>query len=285
VVQQGIASQQALFAQRRRMFDTDGGIAQARFDQVKAQAQGAQDRLDLLLEELGMYESLYKRGFAAKTTLLRLQANAIELRAQAQIQTAALREAELVYRRSEEERTARVLDELRQVQAQLAQVDPELRVVNYSAERNLIRAPLAGRVVGLSVFGPGAVLTPGQKLLEVLPEGRALLVQARVKPADIDDVKVGATAKVRLSTVNPHGKSSFNGRVTTLSADQLPNGPDGKGYYLAQIALDRAELEKAGVALQAGLPATVNITTQKRTLLNYLFSPLGDAFSGAMREE
>ena len=96
---------------------------------------------------------------------------------------------------------------------------------------------------------------------------------------------VGSVADVRFTTVHPRGPSKVTGTVTTLSADRLTDAATGAGYYLAYIALDTKDLRSDDLTLTAGLPATVNIRTAKRSFLSYIFAPLLDAFSGAGRQE
>jgi multidrug efflux pump subunit AcrA (membrane-fusion protein) len=98
-------------------------------------------------------------------------------------------------------------------------------------------------------------------------------------------VKVGQIATIRFSTVNPHGRTTFDGQVVTLSPGRI-TGPNGQGYYRAQIKLvDPAALREANVALQPGIPASVNIRTQERTIFDYIFAPLSDAVSRSFRQE
>ena len=91
---------------------------------------------------------------------------------------------------------------------------------------------------------------------------------------------------MRFASANPHGRSSFKGRVVTLSPTSLSDGQGGQPYFRAQIALDDVPgAAREGVALQPGLPASVHITTQRRTLFDYLFAPFSDAMSRSFREE
>lgn len=127
------------------------------------------------------------------------------------------------------------------------------------------------------------VIAGGRTLMQIVPTGRPLIVEARVKPADIDDVRLGQEATVRFSTVNQHGKNAFRGHVVTLSPAQITEG--GSAFFKAQIALDDpAEARRAGLVLQPGIPASVNIKTKDRSLFSYIFAPFDDAMSRSFRE-
>ena len=275
VAAEAMENQEALFTQRKRVWAAESGIAEAKLREAKANQVGAARQLDLIRSELSGIASLYRRGFAPRSRLLALQRAEADLQTEVSNGGSAVAEAEL----------NKVLEELRDVQARLAQSQPQLTVSQYDAERDVLRAPLAGRAVGVVNLGPGSVVATGQKILEILPDGRGLIVHARVKPQDIDDVRIGQAATVRLTTINPRGRSSFDGKVTTISADRLTDPRTGEGYYLALIALDEAELSAAGIRLHPGVPAVVNIKTHARTLLEYLLYPITDALSGGFREE
>ncbi|MFO1014318.1 MAG: HlyD family type I secretion periplasmic adaptor subunit [Caulobacteraceae bacterium] len=285
VAAEAMENQEALFTQRKRVWAAESGIAEAKLREAKANQVGAARQLDLIRSELSGIASLYRRGFAPRSRLLALQRAEADLQTEVSNGGSAVAEAELTLEQTRQTRLNKVLEELRDVQARLAQSQPQLTVSQYDAERDVLRAPLAGRAVGVVNLGPGSVVATGQKILEILPDGRGLIVHARVKPQDIDDVRIGQAATVRLTTINPRGRSSFDGKVTTISADRLTDPRTGEGYYLALIALDEAELSAAGIRLQPGVPAVVNIKTHARTLLEYLLYPITDALSGGFREE
>lgn len=281
-----LRGQQALFEQHRRLYEAETRIQAAKVEEAQTQVDGVTQQLALIRDELSGIQSLYRRGFAPKSRLLALERAQVDLRTGLAQARTRLAEAQLEQQRAASQRAGSILDQLRVAQEQLGQVNPEMSVSRFAAERDLLRAPFAGRVTGVAAIGPGTVLGSGQRVMDLLPDGKALIVEAHIKPQDIDDVKVGAKATVRFTTVNPRGRSSFTGHVTTLSPDRLADGRSGQSYFLAVIAIDDpAALARAGVNLQAGLPAAVNIKTRSRTLLDYLLAPLGDAISGSFREE
>ncbi|PVM90708.1 HlyD family type I secretion periplasmic adaptor subunit [Caulobacter endophyticus] len=284
VVGQAIASQQALFDSRRRVVEAEQAINQAKIDQAQAQLAGSRRQLALINEELAGIRSLYRRGYAPKSRLVSLERTAVELQTQGATGDGAVLQARLTAAQADEARLAETIEQLRQVQGQLSQVDPQLAITRYGAERDIVRAPFAGRAVGVARLGPGSVVSAGTRVADVLPDGRAFIVEAQVRPQDVDDVKLGGEAHVRFTTVNPRGRSNVKGVVTTLSADRLTDS-QGQAYYLARIALDPEELRRDRLELRAGLPATVNIKTAERTFLSYLLAPLSDAMSRAAREE
>jgi HlyD family type I secretion membrane fusion protein len=247
VVAQALANQQVLFDSRRRVTETERAIAQSKVAQAQAQVNGVNRQLALVREELQGIRDLYRRGYAPKSTLVALERTAVDLQTRGVTGSGAALEAKLAAAQQDEARLGEVVEQLRQIQTQLSQVNPQLSVTRYAAERDMIRAPLAGKVVGVGHLGPGSVLAPGAKVTDVLPQGRAFIVQAKVRPQDVDDVKVGGEAHVRFTSVNPRGRSNVKGVVTTLSADRLADPRSGEPYYLVYIALDAEEVRRDGL--------------------------------------
>jgi HlyD family type I secretion membrane fusion protein len=279
-------AQRAIFVRRQPVLAADRTITDARLAAAQAQRQARVRQLALINEELAGVRSLYRRGFARKTTLLALERTAAQLQADVASGEAAITEAEMNRTRTGNGQLVDIVQQLARVQEQLAQADPELDVSRYAADRDLMRSPVVGRIAGIAAVGPGTVVGAGRTLMQIVPVGRALIVEARIRPEDIDDVRVGQQATVRFSSVAPHSRAVFTGRVVTLSATRLSDGQGGRPYFRAQIALDDVPgAAREGVALQPGLPASVHITTQRRTLFDYLFAPFSDAMSRSFREE
>jgi HlyD family type I secretion membrane fusion protein len=284
-VAQAMRSQAALFDSRRRAFSGDAAGEAAQVEAARIAVEGPRRQLEFVNERLAGLRSLYSRGFAPKAVVYELEAAKVQLETEIARGGVELQRAELAASRAREGRLNDVLTELRMIQAELQQVGPALDTARFAAERDTVRAPVDGAVVDLAPAAPGSILSPGQKLMDVLPSGRALIVEARIRPEDVDDVRVGSHADVRFTSVNPRGMAKIGGRVTTLSADRLTDPATGVGYYLAYIALDAEQVARADLDLTAGLPASVNVKTRDRSFLNYLFAPLTDSFAKAGREE
>lgn len=284
-VASAVASQSAIFRRHQQVLSAERAIAETERTSSEAQRSGAQKQLALIEDELAGIRSLYKRGYARITQVRALERAAAELQAQASTGAASVSRADLQMAKLGNTQTIDIVSQLGKVEEQLAQVDPALRVSRFDEARDTLRAPVAGRVSGLARIGPGTVLSPGSTTMEIVPQGRALVVEALIRPEDIDDVKLGSQATLRFTSVNPRGQSSFDGKVVGLSPASIA-GENGQRFFRAQIMVDDpAALARNNVDLQPGLPVTVNIRTQSRTLFDYLLAPVGDAMSGAFREE
>ncbi|RYD63584.1 MAG: HlyD family type I secretion periplasmic adaptor subunit [Sphingomonadales bacterium] len=279
-----MAAQQAIFAKHMPILAADRGTADQSVTAARAKHEAAKSQLTLISAELADYRSLYAKGFARLTTVRSLERTQAQLRAEVIASEATSAQSTLAQQRVRDSQGMEIAAQLGQVQEQLAQVQPSLDVSRYLADQDMLRAPAAGRVSGVTKMGPGMVISGGRTLMQIIPDGRPMIVEARVKPQDIDDVRIGQEAMVRFSTVNPHGQSAFVGKVMTLSPARITEG--NASFFKAQIALvDPEGARKAGLVLQPGIPASVNIKTKDRTLFDYLFQPFTDAMSRSFREE
>jgi HlyD family secretion protein len=184
----------------------------------------------------------------------------------------------------------RVASELREVEVSLNDVLPKLAAARDQLARIEIRAPVAGAVVGLSVFTPGGVIQPGQKLMDIVPHKAPLTVEAKVSVADGDDIRPGQKASVRFETLHERSLPALEGRVTRLSADALTEEQTGISFYTAEINVPLDELKKVeelrgSDALRAGIPVTVTINLRHRTALQYALEPLTSSLNRSFGEQ
>lgn len=286
VARDAMSSQRALFDKHRAVLGADRGISGSQLEAARAKLVAAEKQLGLIRDELADYRKLYAKGFARKTTIRSLERTEAQLLAETLTGKAAVEQAELAQGKTNDGQQLALLSELREVQDQLAQIEPQLDISKYYADLDLMKAPVAGRVSGVAQVGPGTVVSGGRTLMEIVPDGRALIVETQVKPQDIDDVRLGTEAIVRFSSVNPHGQSAFKGKVITLSPARIGQEGGQPGYYRAQVMLEDPDaVRRAGIELQPGIPASVNIKTKNRTLIDYLLAPFSDAMSKSFREE
>jgi epimerase transport system membrane fusion protein len=162
--------------------------------------------------------------------------------------------------------------------------------------RSVIRAPVSGMVLGLAVHTLGAVIPPGGRLLDIVPQDQKLIIEAQVSPVDIDRVTVGQVVEVRFSAFKTRDVSTIEGTLISLSADRIveankdnkDNRSSEASYYLARVAVSPAGLEALSAAhleLVPGMPAEVLINTGARTLVQYLMKPLTDTFKRSLIED
>ena len=137
----------------------------------------------------------------------------------------------------------------------------------------------------LTVHTVGGVITPGEPIMLIVPSGDTLVIEARIAPQDIDQVRHGQPAFVRFSAFNQRTTPEFSGVVSLVSADLTREPQTDQAYYLARNVLAAEELRSQGdLQLVPGMPAEVQIRTSERTALSYLTKPLSDQIARAFKE-
>lgn len=274
-LQESIASQQA--------------VAQASL----AALQSRQRQLSLLQREIDDMRPVVAQGYLPRNGLRQLerqeadiQAQSTDLQgryAQSQASIAELRQrdqrARLEYRKELETQLAAVTAEIQ------ANVD-KLSALTDELARSEVRSPATGQVVGLAVQTVGAVIQPGQKLMDVVPEGEPLVLDVHIPPHIIDRVQAGLTTDVRFSAFAHSPHLVAQGRVQSVSHDLITDPQRNMAYYLARVVLTPEGMQTLGDRrLQPGMPAEVVIKTGERSMLTYLLHPLLKRVAASLNEE
>jgi len=135
------------------------------------------------------------------------------------------------------------------------------------------------------VHTEGGVLSPGQKILDIVPQEDRLELEAQVDPNDIDVVHAGLNAQVVLTAYQQRTTPMLPGKVSRVSADSFSDPHTGRSYFVARVTVEAAELERLDeVDLYPGMPAEVMINTGQRTALDYLLAPITRSINRAFRE-
>jgi HlyD family type I secretion membrane fusion protein len=295
-----LAGQEQIFRTRRQSYEGQRGILEKRTEQLLAQIEGleaqivAADRqIELLDKEEATVAELVGKGLEREARLLELRRRGAALqgsRAEAEAEIARVRQAigetELRILALDDEQAEKVEAELEKAQAELARVEEELTAAADVLRRREIRAPIAGRVLNLKYFTPGGVIAPGTPILDIVPAEGRLLIEAQLSPLDIDVVRPGLPAEIRLTAYKQRATPIIYGEVLQVSADHVVDERTGQAYYKALVEADPAEMARLeGIELYPGMPAEVMIETGERTFLAYMIQPITDSFNQAFREQ
>lgn len=301
-VRQHMDAQTRLFAARRAALQAEESAAREAIAGLEAQIAGLSAMLEsrrvqaaLLGDQIRNIKELADEGYAPRNQLLQLEQGRAELAAvqadlQANRQRAQQAIAEtrmrIVQRRQEyqKESGAQLADLRREVQAG----QERIQAITDELERTRIQTPADGQVVALAVSAVGGVLTPGQRLLDIVPKGDALLLDVRIAPHMIDRVKVGLETDVRFSAFANSPQLVVSGRLVSVSGDAISEqqGAAVVSYYLGRVQVTPEGLAQlGGRVLTPGMPAEVLIKTGERSLLTYLLKPLVKRMAGSMKEE
>jgi membrane fusion protein, type I secretion system len=288
-----------LFRARREALDSQVAVLRKQIRHTVEEAQAldgqiaAEERaLKSQKEELAVNQQLSKQGFVQKTRLMSLERAVADYEARwdehrAELAKTRQRASELELRVLAQRNSyvQSAADELKEASTRLFDLEERLRPSKDASERQRVAAPITGEVVGLRVFSPGGVVGPREVLMEIVPEDKTLIVEARIRPEDINYVRAGSKAEVRLTAYKQRTTPLVDGNVQYVSADRMVDTQSGAPYYVVHVDVSPAALAEAGnLRMQAGMPAEVYIRTDSRTAFDYILAPVTAYLRRGMRE-
>jgi epimerase transport system membrane fusion protein len=293
-------SENQIFNARKNAHEGEVSVLNQRISQLNSRIQGLQGQKTSKQELKASYSEeakdlreLLAEGFADKQRLRDLERSLsastgeiASLSSEIASSEMQIGETRLQILQIQKQFQEEVANKLSEVQAQLYDINQRLTATIDKVNRIQIKAPSAGRVMGLSIHNVGGVITPGRPILDIVPQGEELIIDARVSPMDIDRVHVGLVAEVRFSAFKQALTPKMMGKLTILSADKLTDERTGAPYYSAKIELTPDSYVKLGnMELLPGMPADVLINTGERTVFEYLMQPITNAFARAFIED
>jgi len=298
--QDAVLGQRTLFEARRASLNSQIQVLQARIEQqqgVIAGAQGqlaaARRQLELIRREEEATRGLLNQGLARLPQVLALQRAMAQVEGNIQQYTgeidqanATIEEARRQIRQTVDQRTQEVSTDLREVRNKLAEAEEKLRAAEDVLTRREILAPTSGTVVNLKVFTLGAVIRPGDPVLDIVPDRDRLVAEVNIQPNDIDVVYPGLQSEVRLPAFKQRLVPYLHGHVIWVAADVTTNEQTHQQYYRAHILIDRDQLEHLpNVFLTPGMPVEAHIQIGERSFFRYITQPIRDSFHRAFREQ
>jgi len=303
--QAALAQERAELQARFARLDAELGALGERVERTQFTAQGARtqtgsaaEQIRLIDEEIAALRPLADKGFVSRTRLRALERARAELQGQQGQFTAVTGQAgeeaqEVRLQQSAQTRAFReqAAAELNLTISKLGELQPQLKAAQDQLARIEIRAPTSGTVIGLVAATVGGVITPGQKLMDIVPVAAPLRISARVSPSDADDVRAGQPVQVRLVGLHERTLPTLTGEVTRISADSFTDENSGETYFLAEVDVPESQIDVVrqvrgrDFMLRAGMPAEVLIPLRPRSALSYMVEPLFGTFWSSFREQ
>jgi HlyD family secretion protein len=295
-----LAAEESLMNERRFTRLNQLSQHQERKHQVERQIEGYGERYKALKEELTQVTAeladqrmLDSKGLIRRPVLRQTEREVSRLKGEmgdleARIAGARSQLSEIEFKIAELTRNARseVLRQLQAVTASLAETEEQLAAARDRLQRLEIRAPRTGQIHELMVHTIGGIIGPGQKLMSIIPSAEALIVNAKIRPDEVDQVHVDQSATIRISSLKLPVPVELDGLVTNVSPDQVVSSQTGQAYFTVKIAIAPGERRKLeGKELTPGLPAEVLIRGSSRRIITYLVQPLADRIAVTFREE
>ena len=296
-----VNNQRQLFDSRRKALQAELQSMEEGMKGLQAQRESAQQvlverqrQLAIVKDELANIRDLVKDGYAPRNRQMELERMQADVQASLAELSGAIQRANSSMAELKQRKLARQSEYRKEVETQLADVSREVQAdaekfvaQKQDLQRIDIRSPADGQVMGLAVQTVGAVVQPGQKLMDVVPAQQELLLEAQVPPHLIDKIQVGLLADIRFNTFSHSPQLVVEGKLLSVSGDLItdPQNPQ-MAHFLARLEVTPEGKKALGARqMQPGMPAEIVIKTGERSMLTYLLNPLTKRLAGSMKEE
>jgi HlyD family type I secretion membrane fusion protein len=299
-----LSRESALFTARRRAFVDQSAMLRTELAHTQQEISISAQMIRTMNRSYAMAaqqrrtnEALQKEGFVAETKVLDLQRTEDDALSRVQSGEAELSRArqrqidlELKLASVRNDYVKAADDELKEATTRSVQIAERLRPAHDVSARTRITAPVAGLIVGLKVHTIGAVIGPREPIVDVVPEGAPLIVEANIRPDDVREIAPGSHADVRLTAYNSRTTPMLDGKVIYVSADALTDKENRAHFYVVRVEVPAQALNKANrlartpIALGPGLRTEVYIRKHARSAIDYLLEPVMDGIRKSMRD-
>ncbi len=294
-----MSSERTLFTARRASREAQKDQLKKRITQsrdeitgLKAQQQAKSREAELIVDELKGVRDLYQKNLVPITRLNALERDAASIEGQRGQLIAAVAQAESRIAETEfqiiqidEQMLAEAVQELREIQGKVAEYTERRVAAEDQLKRIDIRAPSDGYVHQLNVHTIGGVISPAEPVMNIVPMNDKLELEAKVLPNEIDQVKLGQKATVKVHAANARMIPDLHGSVSRISADVSKDQQSGMTFYTIRVELPQEELKKLeNLHLIAGMQAEVFVEVNQRTPFEYFFKPMQEQIARAFRE-
>lgn len=280
---------------RSRESGLAAAVEQRRRDLSEGQATIAalQNSAKLAQDQVNMLAPLAAKGIVPQTELLTAQRELVDVQGRLSAArqgsaraSAAISEAQAQLSQARNDFRQQALNERSEVATKLAVNQETIKGASARLERNELRAPVTGLVNDVSVTTVGGFVNAGEKIMQVVPVGEKLLIEARVAPKDIAFIKAGDRAIVKVTAYDFSIYGGLSGQVRNISADSIYDEVERQAYYNVMVETDRAFLVKNGrrLPIMPGMICDVEIITGSKSVLAYLLKPVLRAFDEALTE-
>ena len=267
----------------------------ARRTGYEQQLQSVRSQLEILDEELAAKDELLREGLSLRDEVSALRRSKLEAGGQIARLEAEIAEIDRMrekfgtqIQKTRDEYGRATLAELQAIQAELESVREQVRRAENVLLRTDVHAPVSGIVVRLYYHTAGGVIETGRPIAEILPDDAPLIIETLVPRSDIDNVRFGQAATVRLTALNQRTTPILNGLVDYVSADAVASGEQAysREVYVVRVTLTGEELARvSGFSPKPGMPVEIMIKTEERTFAQYIAKPIIDSMARAFREQ
>ena len=299
-VKRVVTGEQKLFEIRRA--GRDGQKAQLREriaqlnDEIRgnsAQTEAKASEIEWIHKELDGVRDLWSKNLVQFTRLTTLERDAARIQGERDnlIATVAqlrgkIAETQLQILQVDQDMRTDVGKDLAEIRAKIAETAEKQIAAEDQLKRIDLKAPQSGTVKQLEIHTIGGVVTAGQPVMLVVPDKDKLVVEAKVPPQEIDQLRVGQPAILRFTSFNQRTTPELNGTISVVAADVSQDEKSSSKYYTIRINVLDQEITRLGhIKLIAGMPVEAFIQTSPRTVFSYLVRPLHDQLMRTFRDK
>jgi membrane fusion protein, epimerase transport system len=298
-IKQALVKENALFVAQRHSLDSEAALMltqRQRVEQeiasVMAQISQGQNSLALQRTDLEANRGLIDEGFISASRVSQLDSAVMEYAAKLEERrteharaTQRLADIDLKIESTRNNYTKAASDQLKATALRLGEIEQEQRKSDDASLRQVVVAPASGEIIGLKFTSPGAVISPGEPIADIVPSNTQLMVEAQIRPEDISNVHLDQAARLKFTAFKYRNTSMVAGKVTYVSGDRLIDRQTGLPYYSVMILANPESLKAVGeLKLQAGMPAEIYIEGSQQTALQYLAEPITSTLRRAGRQ-
>ena len=295
-------TEQSLFAARRAELAGQLAVLEQRLQQRQQDLRAAENSLGtaertagFLEEEIAVVAPLVRDNIAPATRLLELQRQREQALGERDRSSVGIDQArssrvelETEIDNAKANYKLRAMDEINTVVAEQSELAESLPRLEERVSRTVIRAPMEGIVSRMNFRTPGGFVNTGDVMLELVPTGEALIIEARIMPQDISRIRLDDAVRIRLSAYDSAKYGTVDGRVLRISPDAIVDERNqGASRYVVGVAIEgELVLEETGIAVTfiPGMTATVDVLSGKRTVLEYIWAPMAKVQELALRD-
>ncbi len=298
-VRQAVDKETGLFASRRNSLESEVALMRAsrghvasEIGSLRAQIANIERSLALQRQDLELNRGLHDDKFISSAKLSQIEAAVADYAAKADERRSELARAgqriadiDLRIRALQNAYMQTASDEVKASVARLTDIDQEMRKTDDAASRQVVVAPASGEIIDLKFSSPGAVVRPGDSIAEIVPSNARLMLEAHIRPEEINHVQLGQKARIKFTALKYRSAPMVEGEVTYISGDRLVDKATGQAYFSVLVAASQSSLDAAhDIKLKAGMSGEVYIDGATQTPLEYLAEPVMSTIRKAGRQ-
>jgi epimerase transport system membrane fusion protein len=298
-LRQALHKERALFDSRRNSLASEVALMRTQRQHIEQEVQALRGQIRQMENSLALQHSdlqtnrtLEKDGFVSSNRVSQMEAVIVDYAGKLEERWSELSRArqriseiDLKIQSIQNAYAQTASDQLKVTVARIGEIEQEMRKSEDAAARQVVAAPANGAVIELKFTSPGAVVRPGDSIAEIVPTDSRLMIEARIRPEELNHVQLDQTARIKFTAFKYRNTSMVTGKVTYVSADRLMDRATNLPYFSVTILADPDSLRSVGdFNVQAGMPAEVYIEGSKQTAFQYLVEPLASTVRKAGRQ-